>query len=395
MGKKINFSLEQQMPTAQDYAAPVFTSNGAAGSYIPYSGEHSKHPNLFPEEIKFYAKNCVWNGRLINFKAKQIAGKGFIQLEEDEATKEMLANINDKEEDANEVLEKVGKDDALYGGFALLIVWSTDWKRWLSVEHVDFSKIRIGAVNEDGLITKYYYSFDWSKGMRMQEIPAFNWGKAKTNAKQFEKDPTTLNLEERTQLLYCQPYGFGEYYYPLPDYIAALSAIRGDINGDLYAEVALGNGISETTWINLVGTYTDEQFVEEAQTIIDNYAGAKNAGAPMITKSKTKEETPQISKAGTDSKESKFTAVSTSVMQKIVSAHSLTSPLLAGIALPGALGNRDEMIDAYELFYSNWTQREQMFVAKVFNKLLKINGMSPVKIDRLTIFDEQLNKPQS
>ena len=57
------------------------------------------------------------------------------------------------------------------------------------------------------------------------------------------------------------------------------------------------------------------------------------------------------------------------VVQKILTAHRITSPLLVGISQPGSLGNRNEMLDAYTLFLNMVIKPYQQDILSVFEEM--------------------------
>ena len=60
------------------------------------------------------------------------------------------------------------------------------------------------------------------------------------------------------------------------------------------------------------------------------------------------------------------------VVQKILTAHRITSPVLLGIATPGALGQRNEMLDAYNLFLNMVVKPYQQDILSVFEEMLEL-----------------------
>lgn len=389
--KNINIKLNYDTFEDGDNIAPVFKSRTGV-EHVPYGdASDGKKIDTYPDDLINYKHNCAMHNAILEFKISQVAGTGFES--DDDYTINFLNHINE-DEDANELLMKLANDLELFGGFSMIINWSTDWKSIISIEYVSFDKIRSGKVNEMGKVDTYYYSYDWNtQRVPRTEIPAFNHGKAKTRAQAFteaiadgdNKELSRINLEKRSQLLYYKNYTPGSFYYPLPNYVACISAIRADVNTDIYAEKVLKNGFSTTKHINIVGNYEDEQKLEEVMNINDNYVGAENAGTPFITFSTDKDTAPIVNDIKTAGNEETYNSVNDNVRQKILSGHRVTSPLLMGIALSGTLGNRDEMVDAYELFFTNVIKPEQFKIVKVFNKLLAINGLGDVTIGKLNL----------
>lgn len=60
-------------------------------------------------------------------------------------------------------------------------------------------------------------------------------------------------------------------------------------------------------------------------------------------------------------------------MQKILTAHRITSPMMLGIKESGQLGGRDEVIDAYLLFSNMVIEPYQQDILRCFETLLEVN----------------------
>jgi hypothetical protein len=57
-------------------------------------------------------------------------------------------------------------------------------------------------------------------------------------------------------------------------------------------------------------------------------------------------------------------------------AHRVTSPMLFGVRVEGSLGGRNELQDAFELFYNTVIEPSCDMITQTFNRILKINGYS-------------------
>ena len=65
-----------------------------------------------------------------------------------------------------------------------------------------------------------------------------------------------------------------------------------------------------------------------------------------------KETAPIITPIPQNGADNYYTTINDMVMQKILTAHRITSPMLLGIKESGQLGGRAEMLDAHQLFLS-------------------------------------------
>jgi predicted transcriptional regulator len=85
-----------------------------------------------------------------------------------------------------------------------------------------------------------------------------------------------------------------------------------------------------------------------------------------------------------------FSRVDELIQTNIFSGHQITSPDLFGIAVPGQLGNRQQLRDSYEIFNNTYVRYKQMQIEGVFNMLgqyagvteeLKLQPVDPIGID--------------
>jgi len=85
------------------------------------------------------------------------------------------------------------------------------------------------------------------------------------------------------------------------------------------------------------------------------------------------ENAPKIEPIPNNGNDGYYETVNEMSMQKILTAHRITSPLLLGIQQPGSLGNRNEMIDAMLLFQYNVIAPLQQDILRCFETLLQVN----------------------
>jgi DNA-binding MarR family transcriptional regulator len=71
-----------------------------------------------------------------------------------------------------------------------------------------------------------------------------------------------------------------------------------------------------------------------------------------------------------------FGRVDELIQNNIFSGHQITSPDLFGIAVPGQLGNRQQMRDSYEIFNNTYIRYKQMQLEGVFNMLGQYAGVT-------------------
>ena len=64
----------------------------------------------------------------------------------------------------------------------------------------------------------------------------------------------------------------------------------------------------------------------------------------------SRDEKPDIDVIAQNGGDDYYTTINDMVVQKILTAHRIVSPMLVGIRVEGTLGGRNEMLDAYTLF---------------------------------------------
>ena len=385
------------------YAAPEFktVSNKKWVAYIDTDGLQ------YPEKLQYYKNNSALHGALVKNIARQYAGAGLVIADASvdatlvANTNSFLDNINAKGEDANELLGKMAYDFKLYGGFAVAVVWAKDYSKIVSVEHVDFSKLRVGICDAEGNVPGFYYAWSW-KSQRPETIfiPAFSEKVASEQNSKYKELKSALDLGNNnldkmteffsaptTQILYYKPYESGSFYYPYPDYVGGINAILANILIDQYGVSSMENGLTVDYIVKFIGNYDEASKIKEAQAFLKQHANALKKRRPIIAFAKDKDTMMQIDNISGINEDKSYTKINENSISEIVMSHSVTSPLLVGIKTPGQLGGGQELIDAEVIFYKNTIAPGQNTLAKVFNKILKINKLADVKVEKLSVLN--------
>lgn len=376
-------------------SAPVFKAQRGK-DWIPYLDVDGE--TQYPDLLISLFNNSALHGAIVRSKIEQVAGQGFV-WEDSSVNAEMeffMENIND-EETADDLLGKMASDLETFGGIALLVTWTSDWTKIGSIKHLDFSKVRAGLVNTDGYIPGYWYSWDWNK-QRSDKVflPIFNVDTAKNNKAAYEEAVKKGNSEElqniflqpTSQIYYWKPYRSGSFYYPLPSYVGAINAIKADIAADQYGLSSFENGLNADVMVTFIGINTPEQQNIEAKKFLKMYTGATKARKPIIAFAKDAESAMKV-EALSNSKEDKvYTSVNENVMQKILSGHRVTEPLLVGIKTAGQLGAAEEMKQTIDFWNRTVITPDQQVIERIMNKFLDINGLPYVEIKPFFEFEE-------
>jgi hypothetical protein len=321
-----------EVPKFREVRGKNFISFGVNNDYPKYL------ISLFNESAK--------HGSIIRGKCNYIYGKGFAAD----------GKVNALGETWNEILKKCIKDDELFRGYFLQIVWNRA-KLISDIYHIEFSKVRVNK-----LLDTFFVKNDWKDNREeMRKYNAYN-----------PNDPVG------SQILYVKEYNPFSEYYPLPVYYQGLNYIESDIE---ISRHILGNarrGFVASTLINLNNgdPITEEMRGEIERRMLQKFSGHDSART-VIMFNKSKDNAAEIINLGNSmlTKED-FTNINALVQQEIFAAHQITSPILFGIKTEGQLGGRNEIRDAYEIFSNTYVNERQQELEKVFTDLTQYVGES-------------------
>jgi capsid portal protein len=387
----IDFAFSQEIDNTVE--APVFKEDRNKNKdIVPYVDKEGKN---YPDKLLYDFNNCSLHNAIIISKVFQDMGKGFIFSPTDPnaaVTEDFLHCVNEDEEDLNEIGTKCAYDLEIFGAFALQIIFSKDFSRIAQIKHMDWSKLRVSKVNEDGKIPGYYYSFDWNdigKKVKKQFIPIYNPMGAKEQAKAIEYAISVsdtdavfpVKITETSQLFVYQQYRPGTFYYPLPKYVGALSSIESNLMAALYGVNSWKNGMNADYHVTFIGNYTADAKKEIAKKFYKMHTSTAAVRKPIISFAKDKDSAVIITPVGNKTDDTGYININEFDQQNILTGHRITSPLLMGIKEAGQLGASQELQDAQTIFFETVIQPTQFEICKAFNKVLAYNELAELSID--------------
>jgi hypothetical protein len=299
--------------------------------------------NNYPEYLLGLYNESPKHGAIIKGKCNYIYGKGF----------EVPGSANGKDT-WNDVMKKCIKDDELYRGFYLQVIWNR-LKQVSEVYHLEFHKVR---VSKD--LTKFFVKDNWSD---FKEKPR-------------EYDAFNVNNPVGSQIYYYKEYNPSSDVYPLPAYFQGLNYIESDIE---ISRHILGNAKKQWVASKLVNLNNGDPIGEENKGEVEKGLLKKFTGDSgsrvVIMFNKSKDNAADILDLGTTmlTKED-FTNVNNLVQQEIFASHQITSPSLFGIKTEGQLGSRNEIRDAYEIFNNTYVQERQSEMEVIFTRFRNLKG---------------------
>jgi DNA-binding MarR family transcriptional regulator len=307
--------------------------------------------NDYPQYLLDLFNKSAKHNAIVRGKVNYIVGNGW-------AGEQPIVKQVNREETLNDLTKKVALDIELFGGAYIQVIWSVMGEQIAELWHCDYTKIR---TNKDN--TQFWYKEDW-KATRNQEkaeiYNAFN-----------PKNPVGV------QILYVKEYRPGMNVYSLPGYFGALNYIESDVE---VSKHVLGNAQTGFSASKLITLPNGEPSPDEKRAVsrqFDNmYTGAdgKKYLLAFVNDATRK---PIVDDLGaSDLTKEDFGRVDELIQNNIFSGHQITSPDLFGIAVPGQLGNRQQMRDSYEIFNNTYIRYKQMQLEGVFNMLGQYAGVT-------------------
>lgn len=335
---------------------PTFKENKTKG-YTTFGED-----NLYPQKlIDLYNKSPKHNA-IVNQKASYIAGDSFELFASDTITEakayDRLRNIN-AFEDYESFNNKISQDFELFDGYYIEVIWNKAKTEIAELYHLPFQNVRLGK-------DCAYYSEDWSNNREsVIEYPLFN--------------PTT---RENKQVYAFKMYRAGQGKYPLPSYIGALKYIEIDVEISNYYLSNIKNGFFAQTVIQMFkGQPTPEEARMAKKRFKKNYQGAEaeESGGLIIMYNEQNEKPAEITNLQPSDFDKQFQQLNDQVQEEIFVGHRVSNPVIFGIATPGALGQRNEIIEGYELFQTSYVEPRQKIKDAAFNSVFKYMADAQIK----------------
>lgn len=332
---------------------PKISENIGRADWITFGDD-----NLYAQYLlELYSKSTI-NSSILNSIGDFISGEGF------EGNDTFLENANGTDT-LDKILEKVALDIAIFGSFALDVIYNRGGK--LShIEHIPVQTVRIAKPSEDkpqGI----YISSDWSNLKKNKPV----WFQS--------YDPN--NVIEGHQVMYVKKYRAGIDYYTLPHYTQALNWIELDIKISQYHLNAATNGWTPSLLINVnKGIPSDDEKDEFKRNLDATYTGVENANKYVLSFNESAENAIDITPIQNDISDKKYLQLIEQMEQMIMNANKVTSPMLFGFRVPGQLGGTTELIDAFNMYQKTVIGSFQDVITGAFNSLSSINGYGEITI---------------
>jgi len=324
--------------------------------------------NNLPQHIIDLNNQSAVNKSIIESKVTYICGSGV-----DESAYYGSPNTT---ENWDALIEKTARDYTTFGGFCFQVIVNENGKN-LSIYHTDFSKVRVGEVNEYGIALDYYISNDWRKTSGQfapVRLKAYGSEEAKRGV---------------PYLYYYKDYEPGLDYYPVPHYYSALNYVEADgLLGKFYRN-SINNGFAPSVIITIPGNPGEDAKAQFNHDMTNTFAGTNGANSIVVLYGESQEIKPTVTPFVASGNADLYNNVNDVIFQKIISAHRLSSPTLAGLSGSGNLsGNASEIINSFILY--NYTVINQMRrkILDVLSIFSVHNGYAKLSVNELEVINE-------
>ena len=323
---------------------PVFKENKNKG--IMYYGES----NDFPQHLLEFYNRSPKHGAIVRQKARFVAGEETIVEGNPNAVK-IIEYVNPYE-GVQEFKNKLALDYELFNGFAYEVHYNK-LGQLAALYHIDFSKVR----------TLDHERYCWAE----------DWKKAKTeDIKHYQPFNPKKAQPMQVQLFYFREYAPGLGVYPLPPYQHCLQYIEIDVEIANFHNNNIRNGFSNGTLVQLFkGQPSQEIAYEFERKFKAKTTGTDNAGGVLIQFNEQNEKEATINHLQPSEMDKQFLQLNETVQDEIFVGHNFPKILL-GYATEGALGQRNEMIQAYELLHKSYINRRQSKIETCLETTLEV-----------------------
>lgn len=331
------------------------------GKYIQW-GAKNRHPN---DLLDLYSQSPTLKA-CISFCVQALVGNGLDYEKMKLESTQLMANY---EYGFEELLRRISLDYFLYGSFAINICLNRD-RRTYSCWHVPLETVRCAPRDEDGKITKYFISSDWTTpSIEPIEVPSL-----------VMRSDEDWNLKAGENYLYVyETYSPTNTYYSCPIWSQAIKAVQSEIEMIRFDLRTASNVFCPAGAIQLPPV-SDEN---DRQAIIDNiqkmFTSADGAQQLLISFREDSQDEP-VSFTPFSASHDNVDLFSTSNernVNRILSVFGIPTKALIGLPMDNAgFSSEGQMLEtSFNLFCMLSGNHSRQCVVGVLNQILKANGI--------------------
>lgn len=321
--------------------------------------------NLYPQELLDITDKSETHSACLEYKNLAIAGQGYTNVSE--GADEFLKKLNYRSEFTT-LLNKIALSTAIFDGFGLQIIWNKARTAIVDVKYTPFENIRVGKCDDWGNPEEFFINNDW-----LQYPTNF------TCLKTFNADPKAIKLSgDLPQLLYVINKSPKSICYPNPRYAAAINAIFAEYEMGVHQLSSITNGFSLSKIFTFIvsGEPTVEKQQENKRKFDNAFRGTENAGKIIVEYAESPDNKVIVQDLTPSTIVDQYINASQSAQTKILLAHGITSPALLGLGDGNSsiFSNGEELLAAYDVFFTNKIKPYHKMIEEAFNLILEFAG---------------------
>lgn len=317
--------------------------------------------NSFYQTIIDAYNGSPTNSAIIDSYSQFIYGKGLTSKDKAKKPSEwaaILSLVSKKD------LRKICKDFEMFGEASIEVKYINN--KIQKCFHIAKQRIAPEVANEDGDITGYYYSYDFSNvnKYKPERFDAFGFGDG---------------LGERSEIYIFKDYQVGQFYYSNPSYVSGISWAKMEEEISNYSINHIQKGLSFGHIINMnCGVQESVETIQENTRQIRNHlTGSQNAGAFFLNWNDNKDSEITISALEVSEAHQQYAYLSAEARQQLCTSHKLTSPMLVGIKeANGFSSNAEEIRVGFEELMINVIKPKQEIILDGLMEVFAVNGIT-------------------
>jgi len=301
------------------------------------------------------------NSAIIDSYSQFIYGKGLTSTGKAQKPSEWAAimSLVSKKD-----LRKICKDFEMFGEASIEIKYINN--KIQRCFHIAKQRIAPEVANEEGDITGFYYSYDFSNvnKYKPERFDAFGFGEGSN---------------ERSEIYIIRDYQVGQFYYSNPSYVSGISWAKMEEEISNYSINHIQKGLSFGHIINMnCGIQESAETIQENTRQIRNHlTGSQNAGAFFLNWNDNKDSEITISALEVSDAHQQYAYLSAEARQQLCTSHKLTSPMLVGIKeANGFSSNAEEIKVGFAELMINVISPKQEIILDSLMEIFAVNGIT-------------------
>ena len=317
--------------------------------------------NQFFQHLIDRSRGSVTNGGIISSVSNLIYGKGLDSNQKamhPDQWAQLLTLFKPKD------IKRMIRDFEITGQFAIQCQWQGGHKTIKTATHFPIETLAPEKVDEDGKIKNYFYAKDWLKVRSMNDL---------------KKIPVLGTSKEGIEVLVVAPYEPGMFYFSLPKWFSAIQWAELEEEIVNYHLNGVQNSFAPSMFISMNNgiPQSEEEADEIVSRMLNKYQGSSNAGRVIVSFNTDKEHESTVVPIMLSDLPEQYQFLSQESAFKILTAHSITSPLLVGIpSSTGFSSNADELKVGSILLETNVINPKRITIIEAFEEITNINKIT-------------------